>query len=151
MSSRCCTDASIRNCAFYTLLPRRRLRSHAGSRQQSSQQVLLGLLDTSFGGRFYVLPGHDVVGDVHASLQRSFSQRHGASFDERRGAMEQTAKHASKPVSTLHTRTDELGQCASRLLRVIVVVTNFFRTDRSCDDENEASPSPYRVGRFDRG
>ena len=99
----------------------------------------------SFGGCFYFLTGHDVVGDVNASLQSSFSQRHGASFDELHGAKEQIAKHASQSVSILYTSTDEIGQRATRLSRAIVAIIHF-RTDRSCDEENEASPSPCCVG-----
>ena len=140
-----CTEAPIRDRAFCTLSFR---RSHAGrrrSRQQSTEQVLPGLRCMSFGGCFYVLTGHDIVGNVNAILQSSFSQSHGASFDERHGATEQTAKHASQSLSTLYTSTDDVGQRATRLSRAIVA-TIHFRTDRSCDEENEASQSPYCVG-----
>ena len=135
-----CNGPSRCRRAFYTFL-----WSHARSRQQTAYQVFTGIGGASFGRRFYVLTGHDVVGYAQADLQRPLSQSHGSSLDEWHGASNQTSEQ-TYPTSVLTA----LWHRQSSVERLPPVGCNnrynsFFRTDRSCDAENEASPSPCRV------
>ena len=110
-----CSDSFLRRRAFYTFT-----RLHAGG-QKATHQVLTSIRDASFWPPFYALSGQD-VGDAHAGLQRSLSQRHGSSPDEWHGAAQQTSEKTSSSVATLVAGTDKVGQGTTRLTRVIVVV-----------------------------
>ena len=105
MLFRHCSDSFLRMRSFYTST-----RSHARD-QKVTQQVLTSIRDASFGCHCYALTGQDVVGDAHAGLQRSLSQRHGSSLGEWRSAADLRIDFVVLLVSG-----------TNRLSRVIVVV-----------------------------